>query len=110
VASTIGSKRTRGPNKQTPWARNPEDEVSLLRLALDTSDPLHRAKLEAMFSCAFTIRRALQHDARNRLSAYRAATHERKRKGPSAVRERLGRPTIISTVRLTFVARSRRPS
>ena len=37
-------KRTRGPNKQTPWARRPEDGTSVLRLALDTSDPVQRAR------------------------------------------------------------------
>jgi transposase len=82
-------KRTRGANKQTPWMRNPEDGVSVLRLALDTSDPLHRARVEAMFRGAFTVRRALQRDARSRSRAYWAASHERDR-GPAAVRDRLG--------------------
>ena len=82
-------KRTRGPNKQTPWARKHKDGVSVLRLALDTSDPAQRARIEAMFRAAHAVRRAVQRDARDRARAYRAATHERAR-DPAAVRDRLG--------------------
>ncbi|MGE5737768.1 MAG: transposase [Betaproteobacteria bacterium] len=85
-------KRTRGPNKQTPWSRSRDagaEHVSVLRLALDTSDPAQRARLEAMFSAAFSLRRAVQHDARNRSRAYGAASHERERDA-AATRERLG--------------------
>ena len=35
-------KRTRGPNKQTPWVRKPDDGLSVLRLALDTPDRVDR--------------------------------------------------------------------
>ena len=70
-------KRTRGPNKQTPWKRRPEDGASVLRLALDTSDPVQRARLEAMYECTYSLRRALQRDALARIRAYWAATHER---------------------------------
>src|SRR4051794_13111072 len=81
--------RTRGPNKQAPWSRRPSDGLSVLRLALDTSDPAQRAAIEAMFSTAFSLRRALQRDARGRCRAYGAAAHERAR-DPAAARERLG--------------------
>lgn len=69
--------------------RRPEDGLSVLRLALDTHDPLQRARLEAMFSAAYSVRRAVQRDARDRTRAYWAATRERAR-DPAAVRERLG--------------------
>jgi hypothetical protein len=82
-------KRTRGPNQQTPWARRPEDGLSVLRLALDTGDPVQRARVEAMFQNAYTVRRAVQRDARQRTRAYWAATHERA-SDPAKVRERLG--------------------
>ena len=85
----LSEGRTRGPNKQTPWARKPDDGVSVLRLALDTSDPVHRARIEAMFGAAHGIRRAVQRDARDRTRAYWAAPHERAR-DPASVRERLG--------------------
>jgi len=88
VVESAGT-RTRGPNKQTPWSRNPDDGVSVLRLALDTSDARQRARIEAMFSRAHSVRRALQRDARQRARAYWAARHERAN-DPAAARERLG--------------------
>jgi hypothetical protein len=90
MASAIGSKRTRGPNKGSPWSRDPAAGVSVLRLALCASDPLLRERLEGVFAAAFSLRRALQRDARSRLDAYWSARHERAAKGPAAVRERLG--------------------
>jgi hypothetical protein len=69
--------------------RSPEDGLSILRLALDTHDPVHRARVEAMFGAAYQIRRAVQRDARDRCRAYWAASNERSR-DPSAVRDRLG--------------------
>lgn len=94
VAST-GSTRTRGPNKQRPWARRHEDGLSVLRLALDVADPVQRHRLASMFSAAYAIRRAVQRDARDRSRAYRAARHERQR-DPGAVRARVGlsRPAL----------------
>jgi hypothetical protein len=82
-------KRTRGPNKRTPWVRKPEDGLSVLRLALDVGDPVQRARVEAMFRHAYQVRRAVQRDARDRSRSYWAATHERTR-DPKATRERLG--------------------
>jgi len=61
----------------------------VLRLAVDTADPLQRRLLESMFSTGYSIRRALQSDVRQRARAYWAAAHERAR-DPAAVRERLG--------------------
>ncbi|MDB4961267.1 MAG: transposase [Myxococcales bacterium] len=89
MAAGSGSKRTRGPNKQKPWSRSVDDGLSLLRLAIDTSDPVQRARLEGMYSAAHSIRRAVQRDARDRCLAYRSAHHERER-GPAEVRARLG--------------------
>jgi hypothetical protein len=63
--------------------------MSVLRLALDTHDPVHRGRIDAMFGTAYQVRRALQRDARDRARAYWTATHERSR-DPSAARERLG--------------------
>src|SRR5438105_187023 len=87
----VGSseKRTRGPNRAPPWVRQPQDGLSVLRLALDTHDPLQRARIEAIFRDANSLRRALQRDARKRVNAYWAATHELGR-DPKALRERLG--------------------
>ena len=82
-------KRTRGPNQRPPWVRQAEDGVSILRLALDTHDPVQRARVEAMFGDAYAVRRALQRGARQSARAYWNATHERAQ-DPSAARERLG--------------------
>ncbi len=65
------------------------DLGAVRRLALDVGDPRQRSRLEKMFAAAFCIRRALQHDARNRAKAYHAATIERA-SGAAALRERLG--------------------
>lgn len=89
VVSTEQAKRTRGPNKSTPWVRRPDDGLATLRLALDTTDPVQRRRIEAIFSAAFSVRRALQRDARDRSRAYWSAPHERARDA-AAVRERLG--------------------
>ena len=82
-------KRTRGPNKQTPWSRDVDDGVSVLRLALDVSDPSQRARVEAIFEDTYAVRRALQRGMRDACRAYGAATHERAQ-DPAAVRDRLG--------------------
>jgi hypothetical protein len=89
VVSKGQSKRTRGPNKTMPWMRRPEDGLSVLRLPLDMTDPVQRRRIEAMFSSAYAVRRAVQRDARDRSRAYRSARHERARDA-AAVRERLG--------------------
>jgi hypothetical protein len=60
-----------------------------LRLPLDTHDPVHRARIEAMYGAAYQIRRAVQRDARDRARAYWAASDQRSR-DPGAVRDRLG--------------------
>jgi len=82
-------RRTRGPNQRPPWVRTPEDCVSVLRLALDTSDPVQRGRIEAMFRAGYTVRRAVQRDARDRACAYWAARQERAR-DPAGARDRLG--------------------
>lgn len=85
----MSERRTRGPNRKAPWVRSSEDGVSVLRLALDASDPVHRTRIEAMFRDAFVVRRALQSDARARARAYRAASNERSRDADTT-RDRLG--------------------
>ena len=61
----------------------------MLRLSLDTTDPVQRRRVEAMFSVAYTLRRAVQRDARSRIRAYWSAWRQRRR-DPAAVRERVG--------------------
>jgi hypothetical protein len=62
--------------------------MSVLRLALDATDPVQRARIEAMFRGAYAVRRALQRDARDRARAYWAATRDRA-EDAAAVRDRV---------------------
>ena len=90
MESTSVPQKVRGPNKGQPWARDPEGPVAVLRLALDASDAAQRARVEQMFSAAFSLRRALQRDVRSRIEALLAAPLERARAGAAAARDRLG--------------------
>ncbi|WP_460494103.1 hypothetical protein [Dactylosporangium cerinum] len=49
-----------------------------------------RRHLERVFAAAFSVRRAVQRDARARVDAFWAAHRERATVGPAAVRDRLG--------------------
>ena len=89
VVSSRILPRRRGPNKSTPWVRRPQDGLAVLRLALDITDPTQRDRIETMFAVAYTVRRAVQRDARDRTTAYWAASHERARDA-AALRDRLG--------------------
>jgi hypothetical protein len=82
--------RRRGPNKAPPWVRTEADGLSIIRLALDTSDPVQLRLVESMFQASFSLRQALQRDGRSRLDAFWAASHERARDGRGPVLERLG--------------------
>ena len=90
VASTVIAKRTRGPNKRVPWIRSSADGAAVLRLALDVGEPTQRGLVESIFDASFKVRRALQGAGRRRAVAFHAAPHERDRRGPEAVRQRLG--------------------
>ena len=89
MAASRNPLRKRGPNRSTPWVRRPEDGLAVLRLALDTTDPVQRNRIESIFSAAYRVRRAVQRDARDRTRAYWAARRERARDAAS-VRDRLG--------------------
>ena len=69
--------------------RDPDDGVSVLRLAVDVSDPVVRRRVADIFAATYSLRRALQRGARDACRAYRAAHHERAR-DPAAIRTRLG--------------------
>src|SRR5258706_1997266 len=71
-----------------PWRY--DGPVSVLRLPVDVHDPGVRRHVERVFAAAFSLRRAVQRDARARLAAYRAAHRVRAAVGPAAVRDRLG--------------------
>ena len=89
--STGDVRRTRGPNKGRAWSRttDTDGQVSVIRLELDTSDPVQARRLERVFSDCFQLRRTLQRQARSRVDAYWADRTNRSR-DPKAARERYG--------------------
>lgn len=89
--STGDARRTRGPNKGRAWSRatDTDGQVSVIRLELDTSDPVQARRLEQMFSDCFRLRRTLQRQARCRVDAYWADRTNRAA-DPKASRERYG--------------------
>src|SRR5262245_13434237 len=89
MGSMTTTKRTRGPNKQPPWVRDPEQGLAVLRLALVASDPVHRRRLESVFSASYAIYAAVQRDARHRVHAYKAA-HRARGRDPAAALDRFG--------------------
>ncbi|AXV10304.1 hypothetical protein DVS28_b0564 (plasmid) [Euzebya pacifica] len=85
-------RRTRGKTRSPEgnWSADGLPKATI-RLALDTSDPVQRRKVEKLFGACFQLRRAVQSDARHRINAYWAAHHERAadEDAPKRVRERL---------------------
>src|SRR5258706_520565 len=67
-----------------PWRY--DGPVSVLRLPVDVHDPGVRRHVERVFAAAFSLRRAVQRDARARLAAYRAAHRVRAAVGAPAGR------------------------
>ncbi|MGP3956316.1 zinc ribbon domain-containing protein [Nonomuraea sp. 3N208] len=63
--------------------------MSVIRLALDVSDPATRVRVEKLFAAAWSLKRAVQHDARDRVEAYWAGS-QRRVGDAKAWRERLG--------------------
>ncbi|KAK1177733.1 zinc ribbon domain-containing protein [Streptomyces sp. NBS 14/10] len=59
-------------------------------LPLAVTDPADLDRLRKLFDAMWSIKRAVQRDARARIDGYWAARHERDRDGAKAVRQRLG--------------------
>jgi hypothetical protein len=83
----VAAPRRRGKSKVPNFAY--AGPVSVIPLELDVSDPRLRRRVEAQWTAAFRLRRALQRDAAARCRAYWAAHHERQR-DRNRLRERLG--------------------
>jgi hypothetical protein len=89
-AGRAGPRRFRGPNRATPWRREPDADVAVIRLALDVTDPALGRRVEKLYAAAYSVKRAVVGDGRARLAAYRAAHRQREKVGPAAVRDQLG--------------------
>ncbi|WP_238015105.1 hypothetical protein KZZ52_50905 [Dactylosporangium sp. AC04546] len=80
--------RRRGPGQAPVWRW--DGPVSVLRLPLDVHDPALRRHVERVFATAFAVRRAVQRDARARLTAFATARQLRTAVDPAVARDRLG--------------------
>jgi hypothetical protein len=72
-----GGRRFRGKNKQAGWRREAGATVSVVRLPLVVDAPADRRRLERLFSAMWSVKRALQRDARARVDAYWAGSRRR---------------------------------
>jgi len=82
--------RTRGKSKVKNWRRDEHTPVAVIRLEVDASDPATRRRVEGLFTAVHALRRALQRQARDRVTAYWAAHRLREQVGPTRVRKRFG--------------------
>ncbi|MFE8947250.1 transposase [Streptomyces sp. NPDC007856] len=64
------ARRYRGKNKKKRWTRDAGTELAVIRLPLDVHDPATRHRTEDLFSAMWSVKRALQRDARDAVDAY----------------------------------------
>ncbi|WP_274563967.1 transposase [Streptomyces spiramyceticus] len=83
-------RKFRGKNKAPKWKKPDDGQVSVMVLPLAVTDPAELARLEKLFGSMWSIKRAVQRDARAKIDAYWAAKHVREEHGAKAVRQRLG--------------------
>ncbi|MER7790495.1 transposase [Streptomyces sp. NPDC097640] len=84
------TRRFRGKNKAPKWTKPDDGIVSVMVLPLAVTDPADLDRLKKLFGAMWSIKRAVQRDARSKIDAYWTARHERARDGAKAVRQRLG--------------------
>jgi hypothetical protein len=63
-------RRFRGKNKNRRWTRDTDTELAVIRLPLDVHDPAIGHRTENLFSAMWSVKRALQRDARAAVDAY----------------------------------------
>ena len=76
VEPSAAGRRFRGKNKKARWKRDEDCELAVIRLPLDVH-PDDEPRLEQLFSGMWTVKRALQRDARDAVDAYWAGTSRR---------------------------------
>ncbi|MCJ1675806.1 hypothetical protein MTF65_00200 [Streptomyces sp. APSN-46.1] len=84
------TRKFRGRNKAPKWTKPNGGQVSVIVLPLAVTNPADLARLNGLYGAMWSIKRAVQRDARAKVDAYWAACHEREEQGPKAVRQRLG--------------------
>ncbi|MCJ0874679.1 transposase [Streptomyces sp. AP-93] len=83
-------RKFRGKNKAPKWTKPDDGIVSVMVLPLTVTDPADIDRLEKLFGAMWSIKRAVQRDARAKVDAYWAAEHERERDKGKSARQRLG--------------------
>ncbi|MER6976498.1 transposase [Streptomyces carpinensis] len=83
------ARRFRGKNKKKRWRRAKDAELAVIRLPLDVHDPGTRHRTEDLYSAMWSVKRALQRDARDAVDAYWAGD-VRRATDPQAWRLKLG--------------------
>jgi hypothetical protein len=74
--SSPAGPRRRGKNKNGRWKRDEGTELAVIRLPLDVH-PDDAPRVEQIYSTMWTVKRALQRDARDAVDAYWAGTNRR---------------------------------
>ncbi|MFF4557840.1 transposase [Streptomyces sp. NPDC001422] len=64
------ARRFRGKNKGERWKRGAENELAVIRLPLDIHRLDDLCQVEQLYSAMWSVKRALQGDARNAVDAY----------------------------------------
>ncbi|MDO0916218.1 transposase [Streptomyces sp. DT2A-34] len=84
------TRKFRGKNRAPKWKKPNDGQVSVIVLPLTVTDPADLARVENLFGAMWSLKRAVQRDARAKVDAYWAAFHKRNEQGAKAVRQRLG--------------------
>lgn len=64
------TRKFRGKNKAPKWTKPDDGTVSVMVLPLAVTDPADLARLGKLYSAMWSIKRAVQRDARARVNAY----------------------------------------
>ncbi|MGW1726397.1 transposase, partial [Streptomyces sp. NPDC002306] len=70
ASAAVPARRFRGKNKSERWKRGADTELAVIRLPLDVHLPEDIARLEQLFAAMWSVKRALQRDARAAVDAY----------------------------------------
>jgi hypothetical protein len=88
-ASDASARRFRGKNKGKRWTRGDDTELAVIRLPLDASRLDGRRRVEQLYATMWSVKRALQRDARAAVDAY-GAGDVRREENAKAWRVELG--------------------
>jgi hypothetical protein len=90
-ASDASVRKFRGKNKGKRWIRGDDTELAVIRLPLDVSRLDSRRRVEQLYSAMWSVKLALQRDARAAVDAYWAGD-VRRQDDAKAWRVELGCP------------------